>query len=122
MELERLCIASGARSLSDLVRHAMRDLVRSANQDSALVSTVNQHAAQVSELEQKIEKLSAEIASLRGDAPVHEIKQTEYSPEPASRLDPSETEPPDLEELPSEPATQILPGTPASQTTKISKM
>jgi hypothetical protein len=68
LELERLCVAKGARSLSDFVRNAVREQVAIANQDSALTSTVNHHDAQVKVLEQKIERLSAEIASLRADS------------------------------------------------------
>jgi len=69
LELERLCVARGARSLSDLVRDSMRNLAAAGNADNVLASTVNQHATQVKELEQKIERLSVEIASLRVDSP-----------------------------------------------------
>ena len=70
LELERLCVARGARSLSDLVRDSMRNLAAAGNADNVLASTVNQHATQVKELEQRIERLSVEIASLRVDSPL----------------------------------------------------
>ncbi len=69
LELERLCVARGARSLSDLVRDSMRNLAAARNADNVLASTVNQQAAQVKDLEQRIERLSVEIASLRDDSP-----------------------------------------------------
>lgn len=74
-------MAKGARSLSDFVRHAMHEQVKATNEDSALASTVNHHAALVKNLEQKIEKLSAEIASLRADAPASENDQAKRSTE-----------------------------------------
>lgn len=65
LELERLCVVAGARSMSDLVRSAMRSLVMGANQEGMLAMTINQHAAQVQDLKQKVESLAAELALLR---------------------------------------------------------
>jgi outer membrane murein-binding lipoprotein Lpp len=69
VELEQLCVAAGARSLSDLVRGTMHNLVTGASQNGVLALTINQHAAQVRELEQKVETLAAEIALLRANTP-----------------------------------------------------
>lgn len=115
-------MATGARSLSDLVRHAMRELVTGANQDSVLASTVNQHAALVKELEQKIERLSTEIASLRAESPMHENERTENNPGSASRLDASEIQPTvDCKELPSSRTIEPPQAEPGSQVTRVTK-
>lgn len=63
--LERFCVESGARSLSDLARTAICNFVSRGNQESALASTVSQNVAQVRQLQQRIEMLSAEIESFK---------------------------------------------------------
>ncbi len=60
--LERFCVESGARSISDLARSAICSFMSHRNQESALAATVNQNVAQVKELQQRIETLTAEIA------------------------------------------------------------
>lgn len=70
--LERFCAASGARSMSDLVRNTMQSLVGGANQKSALASSVDEYSSQVKDLEQKVATLAAEIAWLKaGSRPHH---------------------------------------------------
>ena len=64
--LERFCLANGARSISDLARSAICGLLNSTSRDGALASTVNEYSEQVKGLEQKVERLTAEIASLKG--------------------------------------------------------
>lgn len=93
LELERLCVAKGARSLSDLVRQTIHDLVAFANQESVLAFTVNQHSAQVKELEQEIERLSAEVASLRADSPKHDTGRPAENKDPLSSPKASEDQP-----------------------------
>ncbi len=63
--LEKFCAEGGARSISDLARSAIASFLNRARQEKSLTSTVNRHAAQVKDLEQRIERLSAEIALLR---------------------------------------------------------
>lgn len=63
--MERFCLESGARSISDLARTAIRRFVSGGNQEHPLTSTANQNMARVKELEEKVEQLSADIASLR---------------------------------------------------------
>jgi hypothetical protein len=65
VELERFCIASGARSISDLVRSTMHRVVRGGNQKNALASSVNEYSTQVRELEQRVKELAVELASFR---------------------------------------------------------
>ncbi|MGH9564092.1 MAG: hypothetical protein ACRD3S_21780 [Terracidiphilus sp.] len=63
--LEQFCVRSSARSISDLARSAIASFLHHEHQENVLTSTVNHHAAQVRELEQKVENLCAEIALLR---------------------------------------------------------
>lgn len=63
LALERFCAASGARSISDLVRGAMHRLVTGGNEESALASSVNQYSTHVRYLELKVEELAAQVAS-----------------------------------------------------------
>lgn len=65
LAMERFCASSGARSLSELVRNTMHQLVSSSDQESKLATTVNENAQQVKRLEEKINCLSAEVAQLR---------------------------------------------------------
>lgn len=63
--LERFCVKSGARSISDLARIAISRYLNCAAEESSLTLAVNQNAAQVKELEEKMARLSSEIAVLR---------------------------------------------------------
>ncbi len=65
--LRRVCVATGARSLSDLAREAMRSLLNDANQRSDGEASRIEYSAQMRDLEQKVEKLSAEIALVKAD-------------------------------------------------------
>ena len=76
--LEKFCAENGARSISDLARAAIYGFLNRANQENTLASTVDQHTAQVKELETKIERLLAEMASLRMSAfPVEDPNSTD---------------------------------------------
>jgi hypothetical protein len=63
--LEKFCVESGSRSISDLARSAIASFLSHMHRENALTSTVKQHSEQVKDLERKIERLSAEIALLR---------------------------------------------------------
>lgn len=70
LELERFCVASGARSISDLVRNTMNSLITSRNQDNSLASSVIEYSAHVRDLELRVRELAAELESFRtGDRP-----------------------------------------------------
>lgn len=69
LALEQFCVASGARSLSDLVRETIHRLLLGASQENALISTLNEYSGQVKELQQKVERLSTEIVLLKGGVP-----------------------------------------------------
>ncbi len=63
--LEKFCIDSGARSVSDLARTAIWSFVNRATEEGAQAST----AAQLKELEQKVERLSADFATFKVSSP-----------------------------------------------------
>ena len=63
--LERHCVASGARSISDLARNAICSLLNRAHEESALTVTVHEHSALVKSLQGKIEQLTAEIGLMK---------------------------------------------------------
>ncbi len=65
--LRRMCVSTGARSLSDLAREAMHSLLVGAKQETAADATRNEYYAQMKDLEQKVEKLSAEIELFKAD-------------------------------------------------------
>jgi len=79
--LERFSIENGARSISDVARTAICNFVKRIDQENALASAVNAHSAQVKDLEQKLEQLTAEISLLK----------TSQSPDPAKDPPASET-------------------------------
>lgn len=59
--LRRLCSVTGARSVSDLTRDAMRVLLNGNDREDALGSHINEFHAQMRSLDKKIEQLAAEI-------------------------------------------------------------
>lgn len=85
--LERYCVESGARSISDLARSAISNFVNRASQEGGLASVVNQNVAQVKELEQRLERLSVELAIFKANSPEQkeehkkEIEETGADPD-----------------------------------------
>jgi hypothetical protein len=65
LELERFCVASGARSISDLVRNTMNSLITSTSQDSSLASSVIEYSGHVRDLELRVKELASELESFR---------------------------------------------------------
>ena len=65
--LRRLCVATGARSVSDLAREAMRGLLNGTNQQADGDGARDGYSAQMRELEQRVDKLSAEIEMFKAD-------------------------------------------------------
>jgi hypothetical protein len=75
--LEKYCVASGARSNSDLARSAICSLLNRAHEESALTSTVHEHSALVKSLQGKIEQLTTEIGLLKARKRSNGIDTTE---------------------------------------------
>jgi len=63
--LEKYCVENGARSISDLARSAICNLVNQVNQEHAPVEGVSGPSMRVKHLQEKLEMLAAEIASLK---------------------------------------------------------
>jgi hypothetical protein len=63
--LRRLCTVTGARSVSDLTRDAMRVLLRSSTREEVLGIHVDEFRSQMRSLDQKIEQLAADSTSLK---------------------------------------------------------
>ena len=61
----RLCLVTGARSISDLARDAMRVLLNSANREIVPGSYMDEFRAQMRSMDKKIEQLSAEITMFK---------------------------------------------------------
>lgn len=65
--LLHLCSLTGARSVSDLTRDAMRTVLRSVNRGVALGDNLDEFRAGMKSLERKIEQLEAKITLMKGD-------------------------------------------------------
>ena len=63
--MQRYCVSSGARSISDLARSAICGMLDRANEENALAETVQKQTALVKDLEGKIEQLTTEIGLLK---------------------------------------------------------
>lgn len=65
LAIERFCAASGARSISDLVRTAMHSLVMGESRKNSPASSLDEYSMHVKDLEQKVATLAAELALLK---------------------------------------------------------
>jgi hypothetical protein len=63
--LRRLCLATGARSVSDLTRDAMRILLNGGSRQEDLGNRMDEFRAQMKRLDRRIEQLAAEITSFK---------------------------------------------------------
>jgi len=61
----RLCLVTGARSISDLARDAMRVLLSGVNREVVPGSYMDEFRAQMRSMDKKIEQLSAEITMFK---------------------------------------------------------
>jgi hypothetical protein len=65
--LKRLCTVTGARSVSDLTRDAMRVVLNGANKDDVLGFRMDEFRAMLKSLDRKIDELAAGMGSTRTD-------------------------------------------------------
>jgi hypothetical protein len=63
--LRRLCLVSGARSVSDLARDAMRLLTNGGIRDNGFVTGLDEFRAQMRDIDKKIEQLAAEVTAIK---------------------------------------------------------
>jgi Arc/MetJ-type ribon-helix-helix transcriptional regulator len=66
--LRRLCAVTGARSVSDLTRDAMRELLNGMNRDGQLGNFMDDFRTQMRSLDRKVEQLAAEISTFKADS------------------------------------------------------
>jgi hypothetical protein len=65
LALKQLCSVTGARSVSDFTRDAMRVVLTGANRDDVLGLRLDEFRVQLKNLDRKIEKLAAGINSIQ---------------------------------------------------------
>lgn len=65
--LRRLCQVTGARSVSDLTRDAMRGLLENGTREDTVGSRMEEFRAQMKSLDRKIESLAAEINAFKAN-------------------------------------------------------
>ncbi len=65
LALRRLYLVSGARSVSDLTRSAMRVLLNGGGQRDVTANPLDEFSTQMKALNQKIEQLAAEVTSFK---------------------------------------------------------
>jgi hypothetical protein len=65
--LKRLCIITGARSVSDLTRDAMRVVLNGASRDDVFGIRMDEFRNLLKSLDRKIDRLAADLSSKAGD-------------------------------------------------------
>lgn len=70
--LRRICTATGARSVSDLTRDAMRVLLHGANRDDLLGNPMDEFRAEIRNLNKKLEQLAGGITTAAKADDTHE--------------------------------------------------
>jgi Arc/MetJ-type ribon-helix-helix transcriptional regulator len=63
--LQQLCASTGARSVSDLTRDAMRSLLEGQLRGNESASLIDEFRSRLSDLDQKVEELAGLVASSR---------------------------------------------------------
>ena len=65
--LKRVCVVTGARSVSDLIRDAMRALLNGVNRDDVLGFRIDEFCAQLKNLDRKIDRLARGVTGGKTD-------------------------------------------------------
>jgi predicted nucleotidyltransferase len=65
--LRRLCLVTGARSVSDMTRDAMRVLLDGANREVVTGNYMDEFRAKMRDLDKKVDLLAAEITTIKGN-------------------------------------------------------
>ena len=65
--LIHLCSLTGARSVSDLTRDAMRTVLRSVNREDSLGGNLDEFRADMKSLEKKVEQLEAKLTTFKAN-------------------------------------------------------
>lgn len=67
LTLKHLCSVTGARSVSDLTRDAMRVALHGVTRDDVLGLRMNEFGALLKDLDRKLDQLAAGIESFKGE-------------------------------------------------------
>lgn len=67
LALRRVRLLSGARSLSELTREAMRPVLGDVNRDDPIGNRLNEFRADMKSLEKKVEQLEAKITTFKAE-------------------------------------------------------
>lgn len=67
LTLKHLCSVTGARSVSDLTRDAMRVALHGVNRDDVLGFRMEEFGALLKDLDRKLDQLAAGIESFKGE-------------------------------------------------------
>jgi hypothetical protein len=67
LTLKHLCSVTGARSVSDLTRDAMRVALHGVNRDDILGFRMDEFGALLKDLDRKLDQLTAGIESFKGE-------------------------------------------------------
>jgi hypothetical protein len=67
--LRDLCSLTGARSVSDLTRDAMRTVLKSANRGNPFAGSLEEFRLGIKSLEEKVEQLEARITTIKAEGP-----------------------------------------------------
>ncbi len=65
--LRHLCILTGARSVSDITRDAMRTVLRGVNREDSLGPNLDEFRANMKTLERKVAQLEAKITTFEAE-------------------------------------------------------
>lgn len=65
--LIHLCSLTGARSVSDMTRDAMRTVLRGVNREDSLGGNLDEFRADMKSLEKKVEQLEARITTFKAN-------------------------------------------------------
>lgn len=65
--LKKLCAITGARSVSDLTRDAMRVVLNGASRDDVLGIRMDEFRSMLKNLDRKIDRLAADLSGMRVD-------------------------------------------------------
>lgn len=63
--LQAVCIATGARSISDLARKAMQEVLERVDAENTSNLNENGRSVKIKTLERKVEELAAELATFK---------------------------------------------------------
>jgi hypothetical protein len=67
--LRHLCFLTGARSVSDITRDAMRTVLRGVNREDSIGSNLEEFRANMKTLEKKVEQLEAKLTTFETEGP-----------------------------------------------------